>query len=305
MRVIMRCVYLGLPKGAIALANAGHDIRVVGLSRRCPQRSLGVAPSCPILFRPDMNEPALQHLFATAGADLFLCYLWDRILPQKLFEAFTAVLNYHPSILPRHRGADPTFWTIWSGDEVTGVSIIQLDAGIDTGPILAQRTVSVPAGAHAGELSDLLDPLGLKLLLEVVSRWEHDGPIVGSAQDQVAATEAPAPNDDLLEIRWSWPSERIARLIRAAAPHPGTFTALDVDGELKTLVVLGAHPYRSTLSQALAPGDATITEEGVMIGTGDGALMLDIIQFEGEERRREAQAIVELFSNLGTFRKQI
>ena len=277
----MRCVYLGRPRGASALARAGHVVLAAGLDARVKGAPLGLDVTCPVVYRPDMTAPSVQRLFATAGADLLVCYLWDRLLPSSLIEAMPDIIGYHPSLLPRHRGADPDFWTIWSGDDNAGISVMTVDSGVDTGRVVAQRRVSVPAGATAGVLADLLDPLGLELLLEVVARWEREGPLEGVEQDHGRATEAPAPGDDLLEIDWSRPAREIAQLVRAAAPHPGAFTSIELDGRPTTLVILAAHEASLKTAGALEPGDAVLFEEGVVIWTGEGGLVLDEVQLEG------------------------
>lgn len=304
----MDCVYLGLPAGAAALARAGHRILAAGLARR-PSRGvdpgeLGLAPTCPVLVRPPMTAPAVQRLFVTAGAPLLVCYLWDRLLPGELLAAFPqGAIGYHPSLLPRHRGPDPYFWTLWSGDREAGVSVMTVDAGVDTGRVLAQRAIEPPAGITGGQLAELLDPLGLELLLDVVARWAREGPLEGRAQDDALATAAPAPDDDLLEIRWDWPAHRIERLVRAASPHPGAFTTLVRDGEPHDLVVLGAHVSRLRIGGALEPGDAVLLDEGVVIWTGEGGLVIDEAQPDDGPPRRGPADVAALFPGISDLRR--
>lgn len=303
----MRCSFLGLPQGAITLARAGHDLRVVGLSRRPTSPELDdlrrqLPRSCPLLLRPRLQAPQLRDLFTTAGTPLLVCYLWDRLLPPVLIDAFpTGVLNYHPSLLPRHRGADPYFWTLWSGDTHAGASIMLLDDGVDTGPILAQTAIELPHHIDNGALADRLDPLGLELLLEVLDRWDRQGQPPARIQDHRLATEAPSPGDELLELDWCWPADHLARLIRAASPDPGASTWLPGSDQL--VIVLAAHPITLPTPGALEPGDALWLDQGVTVWTGDGGLVLDAVAVEGEPPRRDAPEIAELFPGLADLRR--
>jgi methionyl-tRNA formyltransferase len=301
----MDCVYLGLPAGAAALARAGHRILAAGLSRKpAGGDELVLSGTCPALVRPKMTDPAVQRLFLTAGAQLLTCYLWDRILPGELLAGFPqGAIGYHPSLLPRHRGPDPYFWTIWSGDREAGVSIMRVDAGVDTGRVLAQRVLEPPAGITGGQLAELLDPVGLELLLDVAARWAREGPLEGREQDTSLATAAPAPDDDLLELRWDWPAERIARLVRAASPHPGAFTTHLRDGEPHALVVLAAHVAHLRTGGALEPGDAVLLDEGVVIWTGEGGLVLDEVQPDEGPPRRGAEEVAVLFPGVSDLRR--
>ncbi len=287
----MRIVYLGLPSGALALIRAGHRLAAVGLSRRsgAPEvRRRLDRTGAPLLYRPDPAAPPVRRLLASTGAPLLVCYLWDRLLPAAVIDAFAhGALSYHPSLLPRHRGPDPYFHTLWSGDQRAGVTVLRLDAGMDTGPVVAQRSIEVPPGIDAGELADRLDPLGLELLVEVLDRWDRHGPLPARTQDGALATDAPAPNDDLLEIRWSWPADRIARLVRAAAPHPGAFTFV---GE-RLVIVLATRRHDLPDPRLLDPGDLLLLPEGPLIWTGEGGLLLDAIQLEGGPVLRDGREI--------------
>jgi len=277
----MRLVYLGLAEGGLALGAAGHRLAAVGLTRKDEAshdlRDALAPGSAPVLHRPDLRSPELQRVLASTGAPLLVCYLWDRIVPGDLLSRFRhGALSYHPSLLPRHRGADPYFWTLWSGDRVAGASVIVLDQGVDTGPVIAQRSVSVPPGVDGGGLAAVLDPIGLELLVEVLSSWDRGEPPHPAPQPDEGASEAPAPDDDMLEIRWAWPSERIVRLVRAAAPHPGAYSFVDD----RLAVVLAARPTAPPASGTLRPGDAVVTEAGLVVGTGDGQVVIEAIRLD-------------------------
>lgn len=296
----MRLVYLGLAEGGLALAGAGHDLLAVGLTRKgeaaVALRGAMASYGAPVLHRPVLHAPAVRHLFASAGAPLLVCYLWDRIVPAAWLPCFPrGALSYHPSLLPRHRGADPYFWTLWCGDPVAGASVISLDAGVDTGPVAAQRSVPVPSGLDGGGLAALLDPLGLDLLLEVLAAWDRGAPPDPRPQTEEGATAAPSPADDMLEIRWSWSSERILRLVRAAAPHPGAFSFLDG----RVVVVLAARRADRQGEGCLPPGDAVVTDAGIVVGTGDREVVLDAVRLDDGPVLQGPGAIVRAVTNQG------
>lgn len=303
--VPLRCSYFGLASGAIALRRAGHGVTTAVLGRRPEpgeaaelRRTLGA--SCPILVRPELAVPSVEGLLATAGAQLGVCYLYPRLLPERVLRAFPlGVVSYHPSLLPRHRGADPYFWTIWSGDEHAGVTVLRLDAGVDTGPVLEQRRLAVGADETGGALAVRLDALGLSALLDVVDEWASGGPRDGEPQAGGAATAAPAPDEDLLALRLDWPAGRLERLVRAASPDPGAVLTLG-DGE--PLVVLAARETRLLRPGALRPGDVVRLDAGVVVWTGDGGLALEAVQREGESPRREAATIAALFPGIADLR---
>ena len=152
-----------------------------------------------------------------------MSWFWTTKLPNELLalahDGATA-FGVHPSLLPRHRGPDPYFWAIDSGDEVTGVTAHLLAGEYDTGGIVAQRTLRIDPSWNAWQLARALDRPSLALLRDVARRPA----LHATPQDDSAATLAPSPTDEELEIDWTWTSERIARRIRAAAPSPGAWS---------------------------------------------------------------------------------
>jgi methionyl-tRNA formyltransferase len=293
----MNIIYLGLPEGALALIEAGHRLAAVCVNRRGPasvelRRRLD-RTGTPLLFRPDLGGGSVRQLLSSAGAPLMVCYLWDRLLPAEVIASSPqGAISYHPSLLPRHRGPDPYFWTIWTGDERAGVSILKLDAGMDTGVVIDQRSIELSPDIDGGGLAQRLDAMGLELLVDVLERWERLGPLHGNPQDEGRATLAPKPSDDLLELRWSWPTERLERLIRAASPHPGAFTFV---GDLP-VVVTAAHRHDTDLSASLKPGEALLLPEGMVVRGADGCLMLDAVHLDGGSLLLGREAVREAFT---------
>lgn len=299
----MEISYLGLAEGGHALLAAGHRILAAASTERSGSAAAAFEAALArsgvgLRRRPDLRCGEGGRFLVEPAPRLLVCYLWDRILPEALLQAFPeGAVSYHPSLLPRHRGPDPTFWTLWLGDGRAGASVILLDAGVDTGPVVAQRDLGVDPAWTAGDLAERLDPLGLELLVEVVGRWEREGPLAAVPQDEDGATLAPTPSEELLAVRWSRPAEELARLVRAAAPHPGAFA----EGPAGALVLLAAHPVILERSGALEPGDAVLLDAGVTVWTAEGGLVLDAVLTEDEEILRGAE-VARAFPGLADLR---
>ncbi|MBK6535688.1 MAG: hypothetical protein IPF99_41015 [Deltaproteobacteria bacterium] len=201
--------------------------------------------------RPDLTQPGVQALLASTEPDLIVSWFWTRRIPAMLVAlAPPRGINVHPSLLPRHRGPDPYFWTLYREDAETGVTVHRITDAYDQGPIL-QRRVPVPPRVNSWTLARAsIDP-SLEAVRDVVQgivegRYADDG----TPQNEAFATEAPRPSDDDCEILWDHPASRVIARIRAASPEPGAFTGL---GE-GTLVVLEAEPYPKP-PRGLEPGN--------------------------------------------------
>jgi methionyl-tRNA formyltransferase len=222
---------------------------------------------------------------------LIVSWFWTKRLPRELLRVAPAI-GVHPSLLPRHRGPDPYFWAIDCGDEVTGVTAHVLDETYDTGAILRQASLRIDPSWNAWTLAKKLDRPSLKVLREVASEYARGTPPAPRAQDDAEATDAPTPTDDLLEIRWNQPAERIARRVRAAAPWPGAFTEIGSE----TVVLLDVTPTRD-FPRALQPGEAAVRKDGTaVVRTADFALELRFCRNEADEALLDAPAIARLLS---------
>ncbi len=294
----MKILYLGLPLGALALLRAGHSLVAACISRptmpgmRRLRRHLAAAEA-PLLGRPDLTQPAVRALLATTDPDLVVSWFWTRRVPATVLAlAPLGGINVHPSLLPRHRGADPYFWTVLAGDAETGVTAHWMNAQYDQGDILAQRRVPVPPEVTAGRLARLLDRPSLALLGEAVSAIER-GEARAAAQDSRGATDAPRPTDDDCEIVWDQPVDAVLRRIRAAAPEPGAFTGFGDD-----TVVIGRARRATARLRGLDAGDVVRTSEGVVVACRDGAIVVQEAQREGDGRRLVGDAVAALFPGI-------
>lgn len=184
------------------------------------------------------------------------------------------VLNVHASLLPRYRGASPVAAALLNGDAQTGVSIMRLAEGWDTGPVFRQRTLPIQPEDTAGSLTDKLAKLGAELLVEVLNLRVR-GMITPARQDESKASYAPRLSKEDGRLDWTKPAERLAREVRAYSPWPGAFTAW----QGKLVKVLAAHPEDGG-QPGSAPG---MVLAGLRVACGQGLLALDRVQLEGRK----------------------
>jgi methionyl-tRNA formyltransferase len=281
----VRVAFVGLPLAALLLARDGHEIVWAGVCRaeapgtRRLRRLLGEAK---VHVMPDLSREAAR--VRALAPDLVVSWFWTKNIPPA-FRAAAAqgAIGVHPSLLPRHRGPDPFFWAIDAGDAVTGVTAHLLDDAYDTGALLVQRELAIDPSWSAWTLAKRLDRPSLALLREVVAAYARGAPPAPTPQDPRHATEAPAPTDDDLEIRWSGDAEWIARRVRAASPWPGAFT--EIAGEVVTLTRVAP---TARFPAALAPGEAVVREDGIaIVRTGDAAVELLAARLEDDDGERD------------------
>jgi methionyl-tRNA formyltransferase len=293
----MRVVFFGTPAFAVpslrALVDEGAE--VVGVITR-PDRPRGRHHSA--LLPPEVKQAALElnlpvfqperprgDLFLASlrrlNPDLGVVVAYGHLLrPEVLALPPRGMINVHASLLPRHRGAAPVQAALLAGDTVTGVTIMQMDAGMDTGPILHQLRTPVGPDDTAGSLLDRLAELGAQALIEALVLLQR-GELHPVPQDDARATLAPRIDRDGARIRWDEGAETVSRRIRAFDPNPGAWTMLD-DREVK---LFGAVP---TASRA-EPGVVVGTEPLLIVGTGDGAVAIAAVQPAGRRRMGSAE----------------
>jgi len=274
---------MGSPEFAVpalrALHGAGHAIAAVYCQpprpagrghamRRCAVHeaaaALGLEVRTPARLRGDAREHAG---FAALGLDAAVVAAYGLILPPAMLEApRRGCLNIHASLLPRWRGAAPIQAAVLAGDAETGVSIMQMDAGLDTGAMLLRAAVPIGARTTAAMLHDTLAELGARLVLRALE--ERPPPV---PQPGVGVTYAPKLAREDGRLDWSRDAAALDRQVRAFDPWPGTFTTLG--GEV--LKVLAAEPAEG----AGAPGE--VLDFFLLIATGVGALRLLRVQAPG------------------------
>lgn len=272
--------FFGLPLAALLLDRDGHEIAFAAISRtdavglRRARRVFGVR----LLQRPDVQSPELRARVAALEPDLVVSWFWTTRLPMSLVRvARLGGVGVHPSLLPRHRGPDPTYWAIASGDVESGVTAHRLEAEYDTGEILDQERLRIDPSWNAWQLARALDRPSLRVLRRTVGRFASGAEVSGVPQEPAFATQAPAPDDETCAIGWSWPTERVLRHIRALAPAPGAWT--EIDGNF--VVILRAAPAPG-FPAALSPGEAIALDGVAVVRTGDTAIALLEGEIDGE-----------------------
>lgn len=295
----LRIVFFGLPLAAVLLARDGHDVVLASISfseaigLRRAQRILGHDR---VLIRPGARDPALLARVRALAPDLLVSWFWITRLPMTLVHAARlGGVGVHPSLLPRHRGPDPTYWAIASGDEETGVTVHRIEEEYDTGEILAQERLRIDPMWNAWVLSRALDRPSLRLLRSTVARFARGEDVAGAPQDPAAATQAPFLDDAGCAIRWTWSTARVLRHIRALAPAPGAWT--EVQGEV--IILLQAAPA-THYPHALEPGEGVVYGDRVLVRTSDGAIELLRGEINGAPAgRRELAALFLSRPSLG------
>lgn len=223
------------------------------------------------------TDESLARLRAVDPALIVLAD-YGRIIPGAVLQLPRhGALNIHPSLLPRHRGAAPVQAAIAEGDTRTGVTLMQMDEGLDTGPIVAQVEVPLSGSETAPELEARLARLGADLLIEALPRW-LEGSLSASPQPTAGATLTRPLRRDDGRLDAARPAAELERLVRAYQPWPGTW--LEVAGERLKVWAAGVEPAAGEA----APGEVVPLGETVALATSNGWLRLDEVQPAGKRR---------------------
>jgi methionyl-tRNA formyltransferase len=279
---------MGTPDFAVpslaALVAAGHQIaavytqppRAAGRGRKprpSPVQQWAEARGLSVRTPARLRDPAELSDFAGLSLDLAVVVAYGLILPKPVLAApRMGCVNVHASLLPRWRGAAPIQRAILAGDRETGITIMRMAEGLDTGPMLAARSTRIEAADKAGSLHDRLAAMGAALLIETLEGLAA-GRIAAQAQDDALATYAAKIEKAEGRIDWRGDAEAIQRQVRAFAPVPGAF--FDLAGERIKLLAAASEPGRA----GAAPG--TVLDGALLVACGDGALRLLRLQREG------------------------
>ncbi len=276
----LRLAFMGTPKFAVpslrALANAGHEIAAVysqpprpaGRGRQArpsPVHAMAAARGWPVRTPARLKDPAEQQAFAALRLDAAAVVAYGLLLPAAILAApRLGCLNVHASLLPRWRGAAPIQRAVLAGDTETGITIMRMDEGLDTGPILAQRAIPIGAAETAASLHDRLAALGAEMIVAALEGLAA-GTLRARPQPVEGVTYAAKLSRAEARLDWRRPATDLERQVRAFAPWPGaTFQA---NGEaIKVLCAdVGADAGGGT-----APG--TVLDDRLTIACGGGAL---------------------------------
>jgi methionyl-tRNA formyltransferase len=281
----MRIVFMGTPVFSVAaleaLVGAGHEIvcaytqppRPAGRGKKeqpSPVQARAEALGIPVRHPTSLKTAEAQAEFAALEAEVAVVVAYGLILPQAILDAPKfGSLNIHASLLPRWRGAAPIHRAIMAGDAETGVCIMQMEAGLDTGPVLLRKVTAIGAEETTGELHDRLAVIGAEAIVEALVKLPGLTPEV---QPEEAVTYAAKIDKAEARIDWTRPAADVARLIRGLSPFPGAWC--DVAGERVKF-----HGARVAVGKG-APGEVL---SGFTVACGEGAVEITRVQREGKK----------------------
>ena len=289
----MRVIFMGTPEFSVpvldALVQAGHEIACVYTQpprpagrgkqdRASPVQARAVALGLPVRHPVSLRNPEVQAEFAAWHADIAVVVAYGLILPQAVLDLpAKGCLNIHASLLPRWRGAAPIHRAIMAGDAQTGICIMQMAAGLDTGPVLLRQALPIGAAETTGALHDSLSALGAAMIVQTLVQLDHLHP---EPQSIEGVTYAAKIDKAEARVDWTRDATQVDRLIRGLSPFPGAWC--DVAGEriklLGSRLGLGSGPPGTVLG-------------GFTIACGDGAVEVTEVQREGKRRMPAAEAL--------------
>lgn len=299
----MRVLFVGTPDFAreslIEVEKSGHEIVGVVTAPDKPKgRGMQMAVSEVKeyavekgykIFQPEKirKNPEFLEEIKKLNADIACVVVYGKILPKSFLDLFkNGVINVHPSLLPKYRGAAPIQWAIINGDKKTGVCTMYLDVGMDDGDIILKEEVDISDDETAGELWDRLSTLGAKMLVETLNNIEN-GIIIRAKQDD-NFTIAPKLEKELSKIDWENKTAlEIKNLVRGLTPGMGTYTLLN-DKKLKfwKVDIASKEELENINLDEYKPGEVIISDDkkGLFIKATDGAIKVLIIQAENSKK---------------------
>jgi len=285
----MRLIFAGTPEFAAfalrAIMAAGHEVVLVmtqpdrasgrGLVvRPAPVKQLAEAAAIEVLQPANLRDHAAQERIRSVAADVMVVAAYGLILPQAVLDIPRfGCINIHASLLPRWRGAAPVQRAILAGDTQTGVSIMQMDAGLDSGPVLMSAMVPIADYDSASVLLDRLAATGARLIIEVLAQL----PLAAQPQPEGGITYAVKIDKREAALDWHLPAAQLARQVRAFDPVPGATCVI----EGKLLKVWSA---QTATGEGLPGTVLSADRSGVVVACGEGALRLTELQREGGKR---------------------
>lgn len=295
----MRIIFAGTPDfaaHALMALVAEHEIILVltqpdrpagrGMQLTAsPVKQLALQKNLPVLQPQSLKDPAIQLALNAAGADVMVVAAYGLILPQAVLSMPRfGCINIHASLLPRWRGAAPIQRAILAGDKLSGITIMQMDAGLDTGPSLLQQSIPLTPHETAQTLHDKLARLGAEMIVQVIMQLAQ-GELAAVPQPTQGATYAAKLDKSEAALDWTKTAPELDRAVRAYNPFPGAYTQF----EHAPLKIWKARPAVDCNGAA---GEILSTQEnGILVACGSGALLIQQLQKPGGKRLTAAQFI--------------
>lgn len=298
----MKIIYMGTPDFAVealeALASSRHEVTAVftqpdkpkGRGKAMqftPVKEVALRENIPVYQPKKVRDPEVIQKIRELAPDVLVVVAFGQIIPQEILDiAPYGCINVHGSLLPKYRGAAPIQWAVIDGEKESGVTTMQMDAGLDTGDMLLKTVVPLDEKETGGSLFDKLSKAGADLLLETLDALEN-GTVTPQKQGESPTAYAKMLTKDMGAIDWNRPAKELERLIRGLNPWPSAFSHLNG----KTLKIWEASVEEEN-GEKKAPGTVLQADaKGFRIQTGEGILKIDTLQLEGK-KRMDAQAFL-------------
>ncbi|MFZ4125622.1 MAG: methionyl-tRNA formyltransferase [Rickettsiales bacterium] len=299
--IARRVVFMGTPQFAVptlqSLIASEHQViavysqppRPAGRGQKVtksPIHLLAEQYSIPVFTPTSLKSPEAQAEFAAVGADVAVVAAYGLLLPQAILDAPKhGCINIHPSALPRWRGAAPIQRTIMAGDTTTDCCIMQMEAGLDTGPVLAREAFAIPEHFNAGDLHDAMAQMGARMTLEVLNALQSLTP---TPQSEDSVTYAQKITKEDQKIDWSQSAQNILNQIRGLCPSPAATTI--IHDEVIKLFSAKVEPYSGTTKPT-----GTVLDDALLVQCGAGtALRILELQRPNKARMQASDALKSL-----------
>ena len=304
----MKVVFMGTPDFAVgaleAIVQAGHEVAAVVTQpdkpkgrgkevQMTPVKQCALKYEIPVFQPQKIREAECVEQLRTYGADIFIVAAFGQILSEEILKMPKyGCVNIHASLLPKYRGAAPIQWVILNGESETGITIMQMDVGLDTGDMLLKCVVPIDAKETGESLHDKLSEVGAKLIVEALPKIEK-GELIPRKQDETQANYVGMIKKSLGHIDWSKEAVEIDRLVRGLNSWPSAYTYYNK----KTLKIWESEPVDET-GTAMNDTEAGVTsdapngsirkveKEAFYVKTGKGLLKVTEVQLEGKKRMR-------------------
>ncbi|MGI6491578.1 MAG: methionyl-tRNA formyltransferase [Peptococcaceae bacterium] len=306
----MRVLYMGTPDFAVptlqGMIEAGHEVVAVitqpdrprgrGKKKTAPPVKIAAqALNIPVLQPENVKAPEFIETLKQLAPEIIVVAAYGRILPPAILNLPEyGCINVHASLLPKYRGAAPLHWSVINGEKETGITIMRMDEGMDTGAIILQEAMPILEGDNVGTVHDRMAALGARLLLKALSLTDK-GALAGTPQTGEPSYAPMLKAEDEI-INWERAAVDLYNQIRGMDPWPGARTTLG--GKVLKLwraEVINEGPVAQLPGQVLATG-----REGITVATGQGLLLLKDIQLQGARRMSAADFIRGNPINVGT-----
>lgn len=292
----MKIVFMGTPDFAVgaleAIIQAGHQVLAVvtqpdkpkGRGKEMqftPVKACAVKYDIPVFQPFKIKEPEAVEILRTYHADLFVVAAFGQILSEEILSMPRyGCVNIHASLLPKYRGAGPIQWAIIDGERETGITIMQMEKGLDTGDILLQKSISIDEKETGDSLHDKLAVLGAELIVDAIPKIET-GAITPVKQKDEDSSYAKMLQKSMGKIDWEKPAVQIERLVRGLNSWPSAYTSYHG----KTLKIWESSLVQSDENDTSEAGEVvSVEKDAFLVQTGEGILKVTQVQLEGKKR---------------------